>query len=343
MNTYGPETIMITIIVVIAVIAALLIPALFYISTLSKALQRCAPSRRAMPPGQAWFLLIPLFNMVFHFIIVSRIADSLRNEFTFRQLPLSEREPGKNLGITFCILNLTAWIPLLGILTGLAGFVCWIVYWVRIADYSRRISQPAMQVEIQPSALDSTGPVSANAGEAAAIAQPVFQARRSSVPLVIGTTLIVGAGVLMLLAFFGSAMSYWMRTSSYSGVSIPKTGTEDAQLAMAFVRGALSLLALASGIGLVRYRAWGRNMAIGWAMAALADLAIETTVNMVYIMPASQRAMESINLPGGTAQAMQAAGTVGIAGSLVWALILAVTPVITLILMPKEKVRRSCA
>ena len=38
-----------------------------------------------------------------------------------------------------CILFACGVIPLLGILAGLAGIVCWIVYWVRIAEFSRRL------------------------------------------------------------------------------------------------------------------------------------------------------------------------------------------------------------
>ena len=43
-----------------------------------------------------------------------------------------------------CILAATGLIPLIGILTGLAGLVCWIVYWVKISGYSRLLEQPSM-------------------------------------------------------------------------------------------------------------------------------------------------------------------------------------------------------
>jgi hypothetical protein len=60
----------------------------------------------------------------------------LRNEFTRRNVPNVEREPGKGVGLAMCILAAVSIIPVLGILTGIAGFVCWIVYWVKIAGYS---------------------------------------------------------------------------------------------------------------------------------------------------------------------------------------------------------------
>jgi hypothetical protein len=120
-----------------------LLPAIFYLALLQKALRRCAPESRTMPPGQVLLLLIPLFNFVWHFIVVGRIASSLRNEFLRRQLPLDDPEPGKTLGIAMCVLSATCWIPILGVFTILAGFVCWILYWIRIAEYSGQIAFPA--------------------------------------------------------------------------------------------------------------------------------------------------------------------------------------------------------
>jgi hypothetical protein len=122
---------------------ALLIPTIIYLAALQKALRRCAPESRTMPPGQVWLMLIPLFNVVWQFIIVSRMASSLRNEFLRRQLPLADPEPGKTLGIAMCVLVATSWIPILGMLTGPASLVCWILYWVKIAGYSRQIELPA--------------------------------------------------------------------------------------------------------------------------------------------------------------------------------------------------------
>jgi len=41
-----------------------------------------------------------------------------------------------------CILAACGVIPFLGILTGLAGFICWIMYWMKIHDYSEKLVLP---------------------------------------------------------------------------------------------------------------------------------------------------------------------------------------------------------
>jgi hypothetical protein len=54
-----------------------------------------------------------------------------------------ELEPGKGIGLAMSILAVTSIIPVIGIVTGLAGVVCWIVYWVKISEYARLL-QPTL-------------------------------------------------------------------------------------------------------------------------------------------------------------------------------------------------------
>jgi hypothetical protein len=126
---------------ILIVIGIVLIPAIFFLLTLQKALERCSVESRTTTPGSVWLLLIPLFNLVWQFIIVSKISESLHNEFTKRNIP-EDPQPGKSIGIAYCVLGICSIIPLIGILTSIAALVCWIVYWVKIAGYSNKLSQP---------------------------------------------------------------------------------------------------------------------------------------------------------------------------------------------------------
>lgn len=100
------------------------------------------PECRTLSPGMVWLLFIPLFNVIWHFIVVTNISSSLRNEFNRRNFPGIETEPGKGIGLAMCILAACGIIPILGILCAIAGFVCWIVYWVKIHEYSQRLLIP---------------------------------------------------------------------------------------------------------------------------------------------------------------------------------------------------------
>jgi hypothetical protein len=97
--------------VLLIAFAICLIPAIFYILTLQKALNRCAPENRAMAPGLSWLLLIPLVNMVWHFFVVLNLAKSLGAEFQKRGIA-EEPQPGQKLGLIMCILMCSGIIPI---------------------------------------------------------------------------------------------------------------------------------------------------------------------------------------------------------------------------------------
>ncbi len=131
---------MVVIIILIA-IAIGLIPVIFYLLTLQKTLKAVSPENRKMPPSNVWLVLIPFFGLVWQFIIVNRIADSLKAEFEKRNIKVEEDRPGYSIGLAYCILYCCGIIPFLGILAAIAGLVCWIIYWVKIADYKNKLEQ----------------------------------------------------------------------------------------------------------------------------------------------------------------------------------------------------------
>ena len=118
----------------------ILVPAIFYILTLQKALSQCSPASRTMEPGLVWLLLIPFVHLVFSFFVVLALSRSLANEFARRGIPNPDPQPGQSIGIAMSICGCCCVIPLLGYPAGLACLVLWIIYWVKIADYSRRLS-----------------------------------------------------------------------------------------------------------------------------------------------------------------------------------------------------------
>jgi hypothetical protein len=109
------------------------------------------PENRRMPPGQVWLQLIPLFGLVWQFIVISKISDSIRDElntpsgdslFSEDPIPTGHR-PTYATGIAYAILFCISIMPieLLQGLASLAGLVVWIVYWVELSRYTRRLKQ----------------------------------------------------------------------------------------------------------------------------------------------------------------------------------------------------------
>ena len=117
------------------------LPFVFYILSLQRALEKCAPVSRTLSPGSLWVLLVPLVGVIFHFLVVTGMAKSLGNEFRRRNAPNAEPEPGQSIGMAMCICTICGIIPVLGILASLASLVLWIMYWVKIEGYSRTLSE----------------------------------------------------------------------------------------------------------------------------------------------------------------------------------------------------------
>jgi hypothetical protein len=147
-------------------LAAFVIVLVLYILSIRRALVNCSPATQGMAPDQAWLLLVPLFNLAWHFYVVSAVANSLGIEFKCASVPNAPREPGKSLGTATCILLAAGLVLLLfaaalgarvealgdyggpgseivypassiGTLLSTAGLVCWVVYWTKIATYSQ--------------------------------------------------------------------------------------------------------------------------------------------------------------------------------------------------------------
>ncbi len=124
------------------IMAISLLPTIFYLLSLQKAFTRCRPQNRSMSPGMVWLLLIPFFGIIWHFFIIIGLSDSLEREFSERGKTV-EPKPGRSLGLAMCILNACSIIPYVGVLTSLASLVVWIIYWIKIVDYSSRLQSEA--------------------------------------------------------------------------------------------------------------------------------------------------------------------------------------------------------
>ena len=136
---YGDEFAIILGVFAIIIFGGMITVAVFYCLTLQRTLEAVSPENRKMPPANVWLLFIPIFNWVWHFIIVNNVADSLKAEFERRGIKPDEERPGYGIGLAASICWCTSWIPGLNALTGLAALICWIIYWSKISGYKNQL------------------------------------------------------------------------------------------------------------------------------------------------------------------------------------------------------------
>ena len=128
---------------VAAVFLIRLIIWVFYANTIRKTLKLVAPENRLMSPNQAWLLVIPFFNIYWNFLVASRVADSLTNEFYDRKIA-EEENPGRVAGMWYAWLFLLSNIPLppfILVTIGLLSFVYFVGYWVKVNNFRNLLAE----------------------------------------------------------------------------------------------------------------------------------------------------------------------------------------------------------
>jgi len=146
------------------VFAILILPTVFFLLTLQRALSKCSPANRTMSPGLVWLQIIPFFGFIWQFFVVFAVANSLGNEFAARRIP-EEPKPGQSLGLAMCITRVCTVIPFLGIFAAIASLVLWIIYWVKIAGFSRKLDYlPAAPLLPSPYGAGYSSPVAIGGG-----------------------------------------------------------------------------------------------------------------------------------------------------------------------------------
>ena len=123
-----------------AILVVFLAVTVMFLLTLSKALSRCGPRARTMEPGQVWLNFVPCYNIVWQFITVNRVSESLKNEFYDRGLD-DAGDFGRGFGIAYCALGIAGSVPAIGPVFSLVALGCGVTYWVKIAGYSRQLAE----------------------------------------------------------------------------------------------------------------------------------------------------------------------------------------------------------
>ncbi len=112
--------------------------AILYILTMQKALNLAGPRHRKLEPGLVWLMLIPLFNLVWHFFVVKHVSDAVKSWAAERGTEVGDA--GYTVGLVACIANCCGIIPVLNMIAGPVGLVCIIIWWVKVAGFNKQMA-----------------------------------------------------------------------------------------------------------------------------------------------------------------------------------------------------------
>lgn len=122
----------------LVVVIGLILLNVFYLLNLQDTLKEVGEPRRQVPPGNVWLMFIPVFNIIYPFILYPRICDSVKAEYEYRGLN-SSGDFGRAIGITLPILSLVSIIPYIGILASIGHLVLFIIFWSQTAGFKNEL------------------------------------------------------------------------------------------------------------------------------------------------------------------------------------------------------------
>jgi len=105
-----------------------------YANAIRKSLLTIKPENRLMQPYQAWFVLIPLFNIYWNFQVNRNLSDSFNNEFFDRKIAVEENQLfkiGSLYAWTFLATNIP-FPPAILMIAFLSNIGIFINYWLKI-------------------------------------------------------------------------------------------------------------------------------------------------------------------------------------------------------------------
>lgn len=113
----------------------------FFLVTLYRTTEQISIQSRRLAPAQVLLLLIPLFNLIWMFVVINKLANSIRQECDRLNISYSQPTPTKDIGNIYALLAIASLMPVIGFFFGLGALICWIIYWTQVARYRKLFIQ----------------------------------------------------------------------------------------------------------------------------------------------------------------------------------------------------------
>lgn len=126
--------------IILPVVVIGLVIAILFLLNLQNLLKAISSQNRKMDPSMVWLAIIPVFQIIWMFIVVSKISESIQAEYSLRGLS-AEPRPTYSIGLAMCILNVCCLIPFVNFFAGIALLICFIIYWIKTSEFKHAIKQ----------------------------------------------------------------------------------------------------------------------------------------------------------------------------------------------------------
>jgi hypothetical protein len=131
--------IVVAILIFLGILFAVMLAVSIFVSwMLYRANEALPVQHRKSESWQAFLLLIPLFNLIWNFVMLARVSSGMQSFFQAKN-DESVGDCGANLGLWYSISCLVACVPYVGCLGALAAVVLLIMYLMKINNLRTRV------------------------------------------------------------------------------------------------------------------------------------------------------------------------------------------------------------
>lgn len=141
--------------------------AILFLLTLYRTMQKVRPGLRQISPATVWFCMIPIFGGFFAIWMVQAVATSLRKQFEEFEEDDRASSYGQTAGMLWTLpmlgiyvvavagiaLDFNDFASLINNLLALVSFISWIVYWVQISNFGKKLKS-LKRTDYSPEELD---------------------------------------------------------------------------------------------------------------------------------------------------------------------------------------------
>jgi hypothetical protein len=116
------------------------IPFIFYLIYLQNFIYKISAKNRKIEPNHVWLSLVPIFGLLWQFLIVYKIKVSLQNELyksNVNNLIYQSFLFGIGYSILFCCI---IFVPFFKIFSMFCGIFCWVMYWIKINEIRKNLN-----------------------------------------------------------------------------------------------------------------------------------------------------------------------------------------------------------
>lgn len=109
---------------------------IIWMVVMHKALDQVSHDLRRMEPNAVWLCLIPLFGLVWQFLVAGAVSEGLAKELLARNMYPKEEKPAYGYALSGCILVCCCIIPYVGVCVAVVGLILLVVHLIKIAEYN---------------------------------------------------------------------------------------------------------------------------------------------------------------------------------------------------------------